>query len=357
MGYNKKNDVDETQVDFHDKKYFRESRGTSEGFNIGHYINPPPILFTRDGHNIWDADKYRGSSAFLILSGPSFGEILKQNIIVNNNPMTGSEALSMPGFITMSTNNSIKSFRTNLWVNVDNPAHFMKSIWLDPKVTKYTPMFYTETNIFDNEKWEMTDIKVGDCPNVNYFKRNEKFQPEQFLTENTINWGNSEANGGGRSVMLAALKLLYYLGIRKVFLLGCDFSMSEKDKYHFDQDRTKDAIRGNNSTYEKLIKRFEILKPIFDESGLEIFNCNHDSNLKVFPYISFQDAFNSATEKMPKNWKEENSRGLYERDALMKERHKKIERNKEKEKKMIAAEEKEKICDFDYDPCYVPVCD
>ena len=49
-----------------------------------------------------------------------------------------------------------------------------------------------------------------------------RFRAERFLTENTFNWGcDKEVDDGigfkgGRTVMLPALKLLFYLGVRTV---------------------------------------------------------------------------------------------------------------------------------------------
>jgi hypothetical protein len=131
------------------------------------------------------------------------------------------------------------------------------------------------------------------------------------MYEDSFNWGNSKQFGGKRSVMLIAMKMLYYLGIRKVFLLGCDFNMSADSTYHFKQERHASSVRGNNSTYEELCHRFEQLKPIFDKLGYQVFNCNADSNLKVFPFVSFEDAI--ASVDFP-DVVSERTDGLYDRE-------------------------------------------
>lgn len=306
------------KIDNNDAKKLRHGREVHVGFDIGQTISPAPMLFSRDGHNIWMSDIYKGCSAFLILGGPSFGNLMKDRnkIKVNDKQeFLKKDCLKYPGILTMSVNNTPKTFRTNLWTCVDDPTHFIKSIWLDPKIQKFVPLDHAEKVIFDNENWIMTDIKTGDCPNVIFYRRNEYFQPQQFLTENTFNWGNHKDYGGGRSVMLVAVRMLYYLGVRKIYLLGCDFSMSDNSKYHFDQDRTKSSQKGNNETYIKLIDRFSQLEPIFKEYKLEIFNCNPNSGLKVFPFIDFKEAFFESIKTMPKNISKERTKGLYERMA------------------------------------------
>lgn len=314
-------------IDTNDHKGLRHGREKYVGLDIGQTISPPPMLFSRDGHNLWMSDTYKGGSAFLILGGPSFGELINEKDKIELYPkkfISNRDCLKYPGVLTMSVNNTPKTLRTNLWTCVDDPSHFIKSIWLDPVIQKFVPLDHAEKFIFDNETWQTTNIKVGDCPNVVYFRRNEKFQAKQFLTESTFNWGDHSTLGGGRTVMLVAIRMLYYLGVRKIYLLGCDFNMSNDTKYHFKQSRSKSSINGNNETYAKLIRRFNELKPIFKEHNLEIFNCNPQSRLRTFPFVQFREAWFDVIKHMPVNIKQERTDGLYDRMAKLK---------KEKEKK------------------------
>lgn len=304
--------------DVEDIKKFRDGRETYNkyhpGFNIGKYIQTPPILFTRDRHAMYLGDTYRGSACFIVAGGPSFSKIDKT-------------LLSSPGILTMGLNNSVKSFRPNLWCSVDDPKHFMKSIWLDPKIQKFTPMSHSQKNIFDNESWKQIPIRTGDCPNTLFYTRNEKFQAQQFLYEDSVNWGDHGDFGGGRSCLLASIRILFYLGIRQIYLLGVDFDMSEDNKYHFQQDRTKSSISGNNYTYNKLKQRFKILKPIFQENGLKIYNCNPDSKLKQFQFIDFQTAINNVKNKVCQNFETQPTSGLYDRQSKNKKEQKPIVKN------------------------------
>ena len=310
----------QAKLDLNDHARLRHNRDRNLGFPIGQYVQPPPMLFNRDGLNIFLGDTFRGSSAFLILGGPSFGELIKGESEFKGKKVPNKELLNHPGFVTMATNNAPRTFRPNLWTIVDSPESFIKSIWLDPKITKFVPFDHTEKMLFDNETWGPLDKLVGECPNTHYYRRNEHFVPEQFLQEGTFNWGEHSdgvdalGNKGGRSVMLVAIKLLYYLGIRKIFLLGCDFKMDDNTKYHFDQDRSLGSQKGNNATYEILKTRFEALLPHFEKAGLKVFNCNMNSGLKVFPMIPFEEAINIATKEMP-DISTERTAGLYDRKA------------------------------------------
>jgi len=263
------------------------------------YFSTPPMFFTKDLANVPLENIYNGGHAFLIASGPSFKNVDK-------------DMLGMPGVLTMGLNNSPASFRPNLWTCVDSPSNFLASIWLDPKIQKIVPISHVSKNLFDSSKWKDTKTVVGDCPNVIYYRRNEVVNTDQYMFEDTINWGNHSNVGGGRSVFLAAIRILYLIGIRNLYLLGVDLHMDEKNKYHFPQDRNRGSINGNMSTYNSMKNWFTELKPVFDSLGFNVYNCNPDSALRVFPIIDFKEAISMATSVIPKD---EKTDGMYTRKS------------------------------------------
>jgi len=320
------------QMDQNDYARLRQGRDRHEGFPIGKYIQTPPILFTRDGHALYLGDHFRGRPCFLICGGPSFANI-------------DQSKLNLPGVLTMGINNSVKSYRPDMWICVDDPRNFVKSVWLDPKIMKFAPLCHGEKKLFDSDKWEEMSVKVGDCPNVFHYRRNEHFQAEQYLFEDTVNWGNHKNYGGGRSVMLAAIRILFFLGIRDIFLLGADFDMDKDVQYHFDQNKDRGAQKSNNQTYKLLIERFTKLKPIFEENKLNVYNCNLKSNLKVFPFIEFDEAVGYMKQDFPEDVKEERTRGLYDRQANLRNAQKRIDKIKEELEKMTKSLNKVKSLD------------
>jgi hypothetical protein len=80
---------------------------------------------------------------------------------------------------------------------------------MDPTIMKFVPICHASKFIFNSDEWKFMDVRVGDCPNIVYYKRNEHFKAKQFLWEDCINWGNHKDHGGGRSVMLAAIRILF----------------------------------------------------------------------------------------------------------------------------------------------------
>jgi hypothetical protein len=231
-------------------------------------------------------DLYRNAGCFFIGSGPSFAKVNK-------------DQLKKPGVLTWGVNNSPKAFRPNLWCCVDEPARFLESVWRDPTIMKFCGTGKAGKPIWDHAKWGYSKTLVQDCPNVIHITRNSQFQAAKFLTEDTINWGNNKDYGGGRSVMIASIKIMYLLGIRRVYLLGVDFKMTESYRYHFEEQRSKGAIRNNQASYHKMLSYFTQLAPYFKDAGFQIFNCTQGSELTCFPYMRLDDAIKKEIADIP----------------------------------------------------------
>lgn len=295
-----------------DHERLRHARERELGFPVGRYLQPAPMLFTRDGHNVFLGDIYRGRPAFLICSGPSL-------------TTHDLSLLQQRGVLTLSVNNAATVFRTQLWCSVDDPASFSDAIWRDPGITKFVPLCHMEKCFsVRNERQELVPSadRVGDMPAVFGFRRNEAFKADQWLYEDTFNWGNHSkrvddyGQQGSRSVMYIALRMLFYLGVRRIYLLGCDFRMEEGRKnYAFEQDRSSSSVRGNNCSYRILNVRLARLKPYFEQAGLEIWNCTPSSGLTAFPYVDYETAVAAVLADMPTKIV---TKGMYEHKANQK---------------------------------------
>lgn len=277
--------------DLHDAAKLRHGYAVHEGRELPKaWGNCYPFFFTRESATLHLTDMARGGAAFLIANGPSFAAVPRE---------------SLRRVWTMTLNNGVNSFRSNANCMVDDPTHFSLSTWLDPLILKLVPVAHFEKPLWDNrlvqeqgawvQKWERSELKVGDCPNVAGYRRNEKFHAPRWLHEETVNWGNHAKYGGGRSVLLAAIRILYLLGFRRVYLLGVDFEMNPEKKYHFAEERTAASIRGNNATFHKLQGWFTELQPFFLKERFVVKNCNAESRLTAFPFMPFDEAVQEAT--------------------------------------------------------------
>ena len=290
-------------------------------------IKTMPLFYDGDGKPVGLENFYKGAAAFLICGGPSLASI-------------NLDKIRVPGLLTMGVNNSIKIFRPNLGCVVDDPANFVRSLWFDPTITKFARQYYTRPHykdngensslIFDSDAWSITDIEVKNCPATLFYRHNSDFCPEQFLSEETICWGDvggktTAAPGDGRgpnvrSVMLVALKILYRLGIRQVYLLGADFKMTAESSYAFFQKRDRINIDYNNRSYEVIDERLNQLKPYFEAAGFKVFNSTEGSMLKAFDTVPYDEAIERVLEvnRMNFDLSQERTDGLYDRQAQLK---------------------------------------
>jgi hypothetical protein len=256
------------------------SRTMAGTYRFGQYC---PMFFTQEGATAHLEGMYRGRACFLIGGGPSLAT-------------HDLEQLRKAGCLTFGLNNSAKVFRPDLWTCVDDPGRFLYSVWQDPRIMKLVPMAHFKKNLWTScfvggqPQWRRAGTTVGDMPNVWGFRRNEKFAAHRFLTENTINWGCHKDFGGCRSVMIAAMRLMWELGIRTVYLLGVDMKMTQERGYAFDEGRSPNAVRNNEHTYARMLSEyFPKLKPEFDAHGYKVYNCNPDSCRGIFPHKPFAE--------------------------------------------------------------------
>lgn len=254
-------------------------------------------LYTSNMQSVSLKDWLAGSSAFLILSGPSLNDI-------------DTNLLSHRGIVSMAVNNAWSVVRPMFWTCADPPLTFHDKGWTDPGIIKLVPIELSNGVIQTKIDGEFidTDAKAFDMPSTFFYPRNCEFNHETFLTESSVNWGtvkggkDSLGHSCCRSVLLAAIKLLIYLGVKRIYLVGCDFKMVGGSEYAFDQSKEQGGRTGNNNAYKILAERFEALLPFFAKEGVEIFNCNPGSGLAVFPFIDFEDAIHRESDSFESEW-------------------------------------------------------
>lgn len=257
-----------------------------------------PCLFNADLAPIFLGNHYRGRSCFLLCGGPSVKN-------VDLSPLDGH------GIMLAAINNAAATYRPHIWIGLDTPDTFLESVWRDPTIQKFHPLAYTELRIT-----KAPDApRACDMPNVVFLRRNDAFNAETWLHEDTLNWGDrGDEQRGGRSTMVLAIRLLYHLGFRRIYLLGADFSMKVgPGAYHFDQGADETAARRNNNLYAWMNKIFTDLRPTMEANGLEVLNCeNPGSRLTAFAHVSLADAVAQATKELVVDPSAEQTAGRYD---------------------------------------------
>lgn len=259
----------------------------------------------------WMKGAFQGSHCFLICGGPS----------VEWSPL---QMLQRRGVLTASVNNvGATVVRPHLWFSCDAQNRFHEAIWRDPAVMKFTKLKYaSEAHKWAGGKkqsppiiqtWNGTEFvptsdRPADCPNVwGYLHTDFKHHPwaaERFFTDPLPSWGSSHKDNDPRgdswhkSVMLVAIWMLRWLGIATIYLVGCDFSMTEERQYAFDE---KARVAPNNGLYAWLNDRFAELAPHLPAAGLSIINCTVGGKLKPFPRLTLEEAVDRATAVIPRS--------------------------------------------------------
>lgn len=252
----------------------------------------------------------RGGVSFLVCGGPSAKAL----------PL---ERLRERGVWSMAVNNMAGYARTNAFVCSDPPSKFCDGIWLDPTVYKFVPtpkmakvrssLRHKTENGFVPLEVDGKRMRVLDCPNVWGFERRAWLQTDHtFFTENSASWGNHNA-GAQRTglektvcTMLLGMRLLYYLGSRRIYLVGVDFGMTPTQDLHanyaFGEQRDGGAIDSNNNQYRVVGKWLCDLQKegVFAKFGLEVYNCNPYSSLRAFEHVPFDFAIDDARKHLPK---------------------------------------------------------
>jgi len=265
-----------------------------------------------------------GGSAFLLGGGPS-SRLLDLN------------KLKSRGIWSMAVNNMAGSFHANSFICADPPSKFHHGIWLDPTVMKFVPtpkMNKRRNHLREKVGEEFTDlirngkqISVTDCPNVWGYGRRAWLQTDDtFFTDPEAAWGNHNAGveqtGLEKAVcsLFLAIRVLYYLGSRTIYLVGVDWKMSPTaqptDNYAFKEFRgpvkkinsktgkeeIDDSIIANNHLYKTCGPWFQALQDngTFAKFGLKIYNCNQFSSLRAFPHVPFDTAIDQTLKGFPK---------------------------------------------------------
>lgn len=219
-------------------------------------------LHTADG----DADRsfaghLSGKTAFFLGGGPSLAQV---------------DPSRLEGRMTVAVNHVTEVFPSpSIWLATDNPETFPSAPWESSSTLKLIPRAWASCELPDG-------TPMRDCPSVRFFLRNTRFSPRSFLPERTVNWGSEEPWGSGRSVMLAALKLLFYFGVRRIVLVGCDFHMEPSRPYAHSATKAAAACALNNDKFAALDRRFRVLRPFLEKAGMTVVNATLGGRLDAF---------------------------------------------------------------------------
>lgn len=245
------------------------------------YDKNKSIFKKSDGSDINIIDLFNGQAVFLIGNGKSFANVDKT-------------LLKQRGILTCTMNNGGADFKSDLWVGQDPPAKFVERIWVDPTIMKFTRFTNSNRRIWQNGKYGKY---VKECPNVWYHHLKSEPKPDIWTQEDRINWSIPFGQDHRCSVFMAALHILYFLGFKRVYLIGTDFKMDAEKPYFFNEKQPQGVVNYNNTLFAAINNYLK--KIIF--SDFDIVNCTPDSGLDAFKYIPLEQAIEKEKIGMAQN--------------------------------------------------------
>ena len=137
-----------------------------------------------------------------------------------------------------------------------------------------------------NELFKFKGLRVTSAGRINlhnsYLKvllRNNKKKHGITFHPNMVSWnGNSGAS---------AINLAVHFGVKRIFLLGFDMQLDEKQNQHWHKFYTS-PIKNVDTTFKRHLHGFPLIAKDL-EGKVEIINCNPESQIECFKKANIKD--------------------------------------------------------------------
>lgn len=183
----------------------------------------------------------------------------------------------------------------NLFILASGPS--LKELDLSPLDRRITMglnrsfMAYPEPYyhcVFDYRLFELYPTELEKCRVLFTLEGRPFGLPLTLLGSQGFSEDLSEGIYSGYTISYFALQLAIYMGFKRIFFLGLDLKLKEKNTHFFGHDfHSKDH---ETTEFPKMIRSFETIAPELKARGHQIYNCSEESTLKCFPYMSYEEA-------------------------------------------------------------------
>lgn len=213
--------------------------------------------------------RHLGQPVFLICGDPSAS-------------FTDWTQVRQSGVPSMCVNNATRTYWPEMWVGIDHPRYFDSKLWEDDNVLKFTTFAQSKSPIPMNAPSVQT---VAECRSTCLFKRTKPF------CRDAIFGGDAGMPPlARRFTMACALRILYLLGFRHVFLIGADFYQTPESPYAYHQRVSSSSVKRSNAHFHSLALRFSMMRQKFENRGFHVYNCSLESRLKAFDLVPIRQA-------------------------------------------------------------------
>jgi hypothetical protein len=235
----------------------------------------PLMYHDGDQWRNWECYNTQQSNvAILVGGGPSLNKIDVSNL-------TG------PGKTVFGLNTTYPKVRPDIWVGMDDPKCYDRRIFHEPFPKVMRGNYYER---------DCEGVPLLSLPNL-YFAgvspcdhKGDIFYRIHKDTK-TLIWD--------KNVFTTAMNLILYMGFKKIYLAGVDFSLDEGHYHHSEAFLPKDLQKWNSSLYEHLYRYTEWLASTGSMCGIDILSLSPGSKINTFlPYHTLEDLNSSL--KVPK---------------------------------------------------------
>jgi hypothetical protein len=182
-----------------------------------------------------------------------------------------------------------KGPKPRYWCAGDGPNHYGNRIWDDAEIMKFSPMGHVRMVRPRTDAYEPARRPM-DAPNTHFIHPvNNLMELESWLHVPYIAWGASlhgptapsqfHKSGSGRSSMMIGLRLLWHLGYREVYMLGCDCTPHHHPAPNY---------------WKVMFDYIEKIAPTFRRFCYNVYQTNPDAHLRTFPSVPFDKALADA---------------------------------------------------------------
>jgi len=162
----------------------------------------------------------------------------------------------------------------------------------------------------------LSEFELMECPSFISYKHGRKLLNKKekfyFLGDIHSKWGFFEdiTKGicQGNTVTYSALQIAYFMGFKRVFLIGVDHNFVQKgtphkvetmkgdDTSHFDPDYFR-GLKWQLPDLEGSEMAYKLAREHFEKDNRSVFDATVGGKLEVFTKISFEDALKTAIKK------------------------------------------------------------
>ena len=217
-----------------------------------------------------DLDDIFSGSCFLLGGAPSLKEV--KDLLVNQ------------PIVLAAMNNTATVVRPDVWVGLDVPANYSPSVLMDPAPMKFT-YITRKDDLIEGNPWRS-------IPNTYFMSSTKQPNAAFFFKDRDFCWG--------KNVFIIALQLLYRLGFRTVYTVGCEFNINKEYQYCYETKLNEAQVDWTSKTYDSALRGVREILPMAADFGFKLVSCTKNSKLNTLvEYEDFHEVLGRLRAQVP----------------------------------------------------------